>query len=109
MAMRSDYMRGFREGAVRAVAESRTAARVRFLLPAFLLAAGLYVMVIDLLHMPSGRQRGQTWAGVDFHTYFAAALVGLQHGWAEMYDQSLVRSVQGNLVPQQFTQPFLSP
>ena len=102
-------MRGFREEAVRAVAESWTAARLRFFVPAILLAVALYVMVIDLLHMPSGRLRGQTWAGVDFHTYFAAALVGLQHGWDEMYDQSLVRSVQGELVPRQFTQPFLSP
>jgi len=84
-------------------------ARLRFLVPALLLAAVPYVMVIDLLHMPNGRLRGQTWAGVDFHTYFAAALVGLQHGWVEMYDQGLVRSVQGNLVPNQFTQPFLSP
>jgi len=106
--MRSDYMRGFRGGAVRAV-ESWTAARLRFVVPAFLLAVALYVMVIDLLHMPTGRLRGQTWAGVDFHTYFAAALVGLQHGWDEMYDQGLVRSVQSNLVPRQFTQPFLSP
>ena len=67
------------------------------------------MMVIDLLHMPNGRYRGQTWAGVDFHTYLAAALVGLQHGWFEIYDQGLVRSVQGRLVPNQFTQPFLSP
>jgi len=108
MAMRSDYMRGFREGAVPAV-ESWTAARLRFIVPALLPAIAIYVMVIDLLHMPSGRLRGQTWAGVDFHTYFAAALVGLQDGWAEMYDQGLVRSVQGNIVPKQFTQPFLSP
>jgi len=101
-------MRGFREGAVAAV-ESWTAAKLRFIVPAFLSAIAIYVMVIDLLHMPNGRLRGQTWAGVDFHTYFAAALVGLQDGWAEMYDQGLVRSVQGNLVPKQFTQPFLSP
>src|SRR2546427_1742694 len=108
MAMRSDYMRGFREGAVPTV-ESWTAARLRFIVPALLPAIAIYVMVIDLLHMPNGRLRGQTWAGVDFHTYFAAALVGLQDGWAEMYDQGLVRSVQGNVVPKQFTQPFLSP
>src|SRR5690348_11653632 len=108
--MRSDYMRGFRKGAVRAVGDRwAAAARLRFLVPAVLLAVAAYVMAIDLLHMPNGRLRGQTWAGVDFHTYFAAALVGLQHGWAEMYDQGLVRSVQGDLVPKQFTQPFLSP
>jgi len=94
---------------VRAVAGSLTRLGVRLLMPAFLLGTALYVMVIDLLHMPNGRYRGQTWAGVDFHTYLAAALVGLQHGWFEIYDQALVRSVQGQLVPNQFTQPFLSP
>jgi len=94
---------------VGAVTESGPAARLRFIVAGLLLAAAPYVMVIDLLHMPNGRLRGQTWAGVDFHTYFAAALVGLQRGWAEMYDQGLVRSVQGTLVPSQFTQPFLSP
>jgi len=109
MAMRSDYMRGFREGSLRAVAGSLTRLGLRLLMPAFLLGAAVYVMVIDLLHMPNGRYRGQTWAGVDFHTYLAAALVGLQHGWFEIYDQGLVRSVQGQLVPNQFTQPFLSP
>ena len=94
---------------MRAVAESLTRAGLRFLVPALLLAASLYVMVLDLLHMPNGRFRGQTWAGVDFHTYLAAALVGMQHGWFEIYDQSLVRSMQGQLVPKQFTQPYLSP
>ena len=94
---------------MRAVAGSLTRLGVRLLMPAFLLGTALYVMVIDLLHMPNGRYRGQTWAGVDFHTYLAAALVGLQHGWFEIYDQALVRSVQGQLVPNQFTQPFLSP
>src|SRR5258706_14581020 len=86
MAMRSDYMRGFREGAVAAV-ESWTAAKLRFIVPAFLPAIAIYVMGIDLLHMPNGRLRGQTLAGVDFHPYFTAALVGLQDGWVEMYDQ----------------------
>ena len=77
--------------------------------PAFLVAGSLYVMAIDVLHMPGGRLRGQTWAGVDFHTYLAAALVGLQHGWFEIYDQGLVRAAEAQLVPLQFTQPFLSP
>ncbi len=83
--------------------------RLRVPAAALLVAASLYVMAIDLLRMPNGRLRGQTWAGVDFHTYFAAALVGVQHGWAEIYDQGLVKSVEGDLVPRQFTQPFLSP
>lgn len=94
---------------MRVVAGSGTKAKMRFLVPALALAAAVYVMVIDLMHMPNGRLRGQTWVGVDFHTYLAAAQVGLHHGWAEIYDQGLVRSVQGQLVPNQFTQPFLSP
>ncbi|OLB86726.1 MAG: hypothetical protein AUI15_30625 [Actinobacteria bacterium 13_2_20CM_2_66_6] len=94
---------------VRGVAESLARAGLRLLLPACLLGVALYLMVIDLLHMPNGRLRGQTWAGVDFHTYLAAAVTGLQHGWFEIYDQTLVRSTQSELVPNQFTQPFLSP
>ena len=94
---------------MQAVARWRTEVGLRFLVPGLAVMTALYVMAIDLLHMPSGRLRGQTWAGVDFHTYMAAALVGLQHGWVEIYDQGLVRSVQGQLVPNQFTQPFLSP
>ena len=94
---------------MQAVARLRWEVGLRFLVPGLAVMTALYVMAIDLLHMPSGRLRGQTWAGVDFHTYMAAALVGLQHGWVEIYDQGLVRSVQGQLVPNQFTQPFLSP
>ena len=94
---------------MQAVARWRREVGLRFLVPGLAVMTALYVMAIDLLHMPSGRLRGQTWAGVDFHTYMAAALVGLQHGWVEIYDQGLVRSVQGQLVPNQFTQPFLSP
>ena len=94
---------------MQAVARWRREVGLRFLVPGLAVVTALYVMAIDLLHMPSGRLRGQTWAGVDFHTYMAAALVGLQHGWVEIYDQGLVRSVQGQLVPNQFTQPFLSP
>ncbi|HET7467149.1 MAG TPA: glycosyltransferase family 87 protein [Candidatus Dormibacteraeota bacterium] len=84
-------------------------ATARVVWPALLIGGSLYVMAIDLLHMPGGRRPGQMWAGVDFHTYLAAALVGLQHGWAEIYDQGLIRAVQGQLNPQQFTQPYLSP
>jgi hypothetical protein len=47
--------------------------------------------------------------GIDFHTYLAAALVGLQHGWAHIYDQDLVAIAQKQLVPEQIAQPFLSP
>jgi len=47
--------------------------------------------------------------GIDFHTYLAAALVGVQHGWSLIYDQDLVAVAQKQLVPQQIAQPFLSP
>jgi hypothetical protein len=47
--------------------------------------------------------------GVDFHTYEAAAQVGLQQGWGHIYDQALVADQQKRLVPDQLTQAFLSP
>jgi hypothetical protein len=47
--------------------------------------------------------------GVDFHTYFAAASVGWQHGWSHIYDQALVAVEQKHLVPNMRSQPFLSP
>jgi hypothetical protein len=47
--------------------------------------------------------------GIDFHTYEAAARVGLQRGWSFIYDQNLVAIEQKSLVPSQIAQPFLSP
>jgi hypothetical protein len=47
--------------------------------------------------------------GIDFHTYLAAANVGLQQGWSHIYDQGLVAIAQKELVPAQRSQPFLSP
>lgn len=47
--------------------------------------------------------------GIDFHTYLAAAIVGLQNGWSHIYDQDLVATVQKHLVADQIAQPFLSP
>jgi Glycosyltransferase family 87 len=47
--------------------------------------------------------------GLDFHTYAAAARVGLQYGWSHIYDQELVATAQTSLAPNQATQPFLSP
>ncbi|HEX7262610.1 MAG TPA: glycosyltransferase family 87 protein [Candidatus Dormibacteraeota bacterium] len=47
--------------------------------------------------------------GIDFHTYEAAARVGLHDGWSHIYDQSLVAAAQKELVPGQIAQPFLSP
>jgi hypothetical protein len=48
-------------------------------------------------------------AGIDFHTYLAAANVGLQQGWEHIYDQGVVAIAQKELVPAQRSQPFLSP
>jgi hypothetical protein len=47
--------------------------------------------------------------GLDFHTYAAAAKVGLQQGWSHIYEQRLVTVAQASLVPDERTQPFLSP
>ena len=47
--------------------------------------------------------------GIDFHTYLAAAVVGIHHGWSAIYDQDLVAAAQKQLVPGQLAQPFLSP
>ncbi len=47
--------------------------------------------------------------GIDFHTYLAAARVGVQRGWSLIYDQNLVAIEQKRLAPDQITQPFLSP
>lgn len=47
--------------------------------------------------------------GIDFHTYEAAARVGVHDGWSHIYDQSLVAAAQRELVPGQIAQPFLSP
>jgi hypothetical protein len=62
----------------------------------------LIALVLDLLHHPEH-------IGIDFHTYLAAAVVGLQQGWSHIYDQGLVAAAQNHLVPGQHAQPFLSP
>ena len=66
------------------------------------LAVVLVALVLDLIYRPEH-------IGIDFHTYMAAASVGLQQGWQHIYDQPLVAVVQKQLVPSQWTQPFLSP
>ncbi len=67
---------------------------------------GLGVVVValalDLWHRPEP-------IGIDFHTYLAAAVVGLHQGWPHIYDQTLVAAAQMQLVPGQLSQPFLSP
>ena len=68
------------------------------------LALGLLLvaLAIDLLNRPEP-------IGIDFHTYLAAAVVGLHQGWPHIYDQLLVAVAQQQLVPSLLTQPFLSP
>ncbi len=66
------------------------------------LAVVTIALVLDLLHHPQH-------VGIDFHTYLAAATVGLQQGWSHVYDQSLVAAAQRQLVPGEWAQPFLSP
>ncbi len=46
---------------------------------------------------------------VDFHTYLAAAQVGVRIGWSHVYDQTMLAAAQYDLVPGQKIQPFLSP
>ncbi|MGH7762199.1 MAG: glycosyltransferase family 87 protein [Candidatus Dormibacteraceae bacterium] len=59
-------------------------------------------LVLDLVRRPQH-------VGIDFHTYLAAAAVGLQQGWSHLYDQALVAAAQKHLVSGQYAQPFLSP
>ncbi len=67
---------------------------------------GLVVVVVALA-VDIAYPRART--GVDFHTYYAAAVVGLQQGWSHIYDQALVAAVQRQEVPTESSQPFLSP
>jgi hypothetical protein len=77
-----------------------TAAR-RFLLPLALAIVAL-ALALDLWNPTEP-------IGIDFHTYEAAARVGLHAGWSHIYDQDLVAIQQKELVPDQVAQPFLSP
>jgi hypothetical protein len=47
--------------------------------------------------------------GIDYHTYKAAAIVGLTQGWAHIYDQDRVAVAQIQLDAGEVAQPFLSP
>ena len=66
------------------------------------LAVVVIALALDLTHRPPR-------VGIDFHTYLAAAAVGLQQGWSHIYDQALVTVDQKHLVASQLSQPFLSP
>lgn len=80
-----------------------SASRRKSLVVALVIVA--IALAIDLLHRSDDQNR----IGVDFHTYLAAAQVGVQHGWSHIYDQGLVAIAQQQLVPGQRWQPFLSP
>jgi len=49
------------------------------------------------------------YVGFDFHAYEAAAKVGNQLGWAQIYDQHLVKAAESQLVPQESTLRYISP
>jgi hypothetical protein len=68
-----------------------------------------FALVVVLLALAFDLWNRSEPIGIDFHTYEAAARVGLQAGWSHIYDQSLVAAEQLNLVPGQTAQPFLSP
>lgn len=73
----------------------------RFLLPAVGVAIAP-ALALDVYHRPA-------LIGIDFHTYVAAAVIGAQAGWSRIYDQGIVAAAQRALVPNERTQPFLSP
>lgn len=66
--------------------------------PPVALAILLIALAIDFWRRPEP-------IGIDFHTYEAAARVGLQQGWSHIYDQALVAVEQKRLVFEQATQP----
>ena len=76
--------------------------RARRLLPPLALVAILVAILATFLnrHEPPG---------IDYHTYKAAAVVGLEQGWAHIYDQDLVAVAQIQLDAGEVAQPFLSP
>ncbi len=76
--------------------------RAKRLLPPLALAATLIAMIANFLNR-------QEPPGIDYHTYKAAAVVGLTQGWQHIYDQSLVAAAQLQLDPGEVAQPFLSP
>jgi Glycosyltransferase family 87 len=76
--------------------------RARRLLPPLALVAVLIAILVNFLNR-------QEPPGIDYHTYKAAAVVGLTQGWSHIYDQGLVAVAQLQLDPGEVAQPFLSP
>ena len=87
---------------VHALLYGRTVTDTRRLVVPLLAALIVIAIALDLHNRPLE-------TGIDFHTYEAAGLVGVQQGWAHVYDQGVVKLAQLELVPAQRTQPFLSP
>ena len=76
--------------------------RGRLILIACALALVVLALFVDLTHRNDK-------IGIDFHTYLAAAQVGLENGWPRIYDQGIVSVEQHELVAGMRTQPYLSP
>ncbi|HXC77075.1 MAG TPA: glycosyltransferase family 87 protein [Candidatus Acidoferrum sp.] len=76
--------------------------RARRLLPPLALAATLIAILANFINRKEP-------PGIDYHTYKAAAVVGLTQGWSHIYDQSIVAAAQIQLDPGEIAQPFLSP
>ena len=76
--------------------------RARRLLPPLALVAILIAILVNFLNR-------QEPPGIDYHTYKAAAVVGLEQGWSLIYDQDLVARAQIKLDAGEVAQPFLSP
>ena len=81
------------------------ALRARPAPPALLAALGVVIAAAIVLDL---RIRA-TAVGIDFHTYLAAAMVGIHDGWSRIYDERLVAAAQHQLAPAQWAQPYLSP
>lgn len=81
---------------------ARLSDTARRLWPSLVLVAVLAAIAVDFWNRPQP-------IGIDFHTYLAAARVGLVNGWSHIYDQGLVAAQQISLAPNQHAQPFLSP
>ena len=74
----------------------------RLILLTAALALVALALAVDLTHRNDR-------IGIDFHTYLAAAQVGLENGWPRIYDQPVVSVEQHELVSNMRAQPFLSP
>ena len=70
------------------------------LVPAFGIVAVALLLDVFIRHDP---------ISVDFNTYLAAAKVGLDQGWPDVYDQGFVMVQQELLLPGVRLQPFISP